>query len=69
MIVKMNVSIASVNWSLAPGDVVELNDTLAQAWLEGGHAVTTKSTNPNVIVNELNQPVEVEPPVEPPAGA
>ncbi|ASS64672.1 hypothetical protein [Paenibacillus sp. RUD330] len=36
--VKMLVSISSADWSLAPGDQVELDAELAAAWIECGHA-------------------------------
>lgn len=37
--VKMLVSIASADWSYAPQQTVELEDFLADAWVEAGHAV------------------------------
>lgn len=35
--VKMNISIASANWSYIPGQIVELEDDIAIAWNECGH--------------------------------
>lgn len=40
--VKMNVSIASADWSFVPEQVVELDTTLADAWVEVGHALEIK---------------------------
>ena len=45
--VKMNVSIAAENWSYSPGNVVELDLPLAEAWLESGHAVPVEGAKPN----------------------
>lgn len=36
--VKMKTSIASADWSYLPGQVVELDDEIAVAWVEAGHA-------------------------------
>jgi hypothetical protein len=36
--VIMNVSIASADWSYQPMEVVELEDSLADAWIAAGHA-------------------------------
>jgi hypothetical protein len=36
--VVMNVSIASADWSFTPKQVVEIDDDLALAWIECGHA-------------------------------
>jgi len=45
--VKMNVSIASADWSFAPGDEVEFDVELAEAWLESGHALPIKGEKVN----------------------
>jgi hypothetical protein len=36
--VKMKISIASANWSYIPGQEVELEDYVADAWVKCGHA-------------------------------
>lgn len=41
----MKVSIASPNWSYAPGEIVDLDDYLAQAWIECGHAKSLESAD------------------------
>jgi hypothetical protein len=40
--VRINVSIASDAWSFVPGDKVELDVELANAWIEAGHASPIK---------------------------
>lgn len=76
--VKMLVSIAGhaeprydhADFSLAPGDVVELHPDLADAWVKGGHAEAAKK-NADVTVTLSPAPVveEEEPaPVSQEAG-
>lgn len=36
--VKILVGIASANWSYAPGQIVELDEKLAKAWIAAGIA-------------------------------
>lgn len=54
--VKMNVSIASADWSFAPGDVIELDVELAHAWLESGHAL--KIDDAKLSTTKLGEGVE-----------
>jgi hypothetical protein len=42
--VKMLVSIASPDWSYIPQQEVELDESLADAWIECGHAVPLETT-------------------------
>jgi CO/xanthine dehydrogenase Mo-binding subunit len=40
--VEMNVVISAEDWSYAPGNIVELDKPLADAWIECGHAKPIK---------------------------
>lgn len=39
----MLVSIASHDWSYTPTEIVELDEEIAQAWIECGHAEPVES--------------------------
>lgn len=44
--VRMQVSIASADWSYQPGQVVELDSSLAKQWRDAGHCVFVNGTVP-----------------------
>ena len=44
--IKMQVSIASADWSYQPGQVVEIDPGLARQWIAAGHATTVSSGTP-----------------------
>jgi hypothetical protein len=46
MRVKMQVSIASRDWSFQPGEIVDLPDEQARTWIAVGHASRVSPTTP-----------------------
>ena len=46
MRIRMNVSIASAQFSHQPGDVVDVDDELAAKWVSGGHAERVSPRTP-----------------------
>lgn len=59
--VEMQVSIAASDWSLQPGEVVELEDDLATAWIECGHCKPVRAKNSKVFSFSVEPTKESEP--------
>ena len=56
MKVKRTQALAGTDFSFIPGDVVEVNDLVGEAWIEIGHAVAVDDDTP--VTNSLGGPVE-----------
>lgn len=47
MLVRLKTGIASVEWSYAPGQVVDVETALAKAWIESGIAERATPEKPD----------------------